>query len=73
MKDEKQLSELKSNLGPGIYYKEIPSKYPKIRSPFQNDVERMKDGKVGSGLEPEHYDIGSYSDWNKKIYNVLYL
>ena len=73
MKDEKQLSELKSNLGPGIYYKEIPSKSPKIRSPFQNDVERMKDGKVGSGLEPGHYDIGSYFDWNKKTYNVSYL
>ena len=73
MKDEKQLSELKSNLGPGIYYKEIPSKSPTISSPFQNGVERMKDGKVGSGLEPGHYDIGSYFDWNKKTYNVSYL
>ena len=73
MKDEKQLNELKSNLGPGIYYKEIPSKSPTIRSPFQNSVERMKDGKVGSGLEPGHYDIGSYFDWNKKTYNVSYL
>ena len=73
MKDEKQLSELKSNLGPGIYYKELPAKSPKIRSPFQNGVERMKDGKVGSGLEPGHYDIGSYFDWNKKTYNVSYL
>ena len=73
MKDEKQLSELKSNLGPGIYYKELPSKSPTIRSPFKNEVERMKDGKVGSGLEPGHYDIGNYFDWNKKTYNVSYL
>ena len=73
MKDEKQLSELKSNLGPGIYHKELPSKSPTIRSPFQNGVERMKDGKVGSGLEPGHYDIGNYFDWNKKTYNVSYL
>ena len=73
MKDEKQLSELKSNLGPGIYYKELPSKSPTIRSPFKNEVERMKDRKVGSGLEPGHYDIGNYFDWNKKTYNVSYL
>ena len=73
MKDEKQLSELKSNLGPGIYYKELPSKSPIIRSPFQNGVERMKDGKVGSGIEPGHYEIGNYFDWNKKTYNVSYL
>ena len=73
MKNEKQLNDLKSNLGPGIYHKELPSKSPTIRSPFQNGVERMKDGKVGSGLEPGHYDIGSYFDWNKKTYNVSYL
>ena len=73
MKDEKQLSELKNNLGPGIYYKELPIKVTPITSPFMNGVERMKDGKVGSGLEPGHYDIGSYFDWNKKTYNVSYL
>ena len=73
MKDEKQLSELKNNLGPGIYYKELPMKATPITSPFMDGVERMKDRKVGSGLEPGHYDIGSYFDWNKKTYNVSYL
>ena len=73
MKDEKQLNELKSNLGPGIYYKEINSKSPVIRSPFQSGVDRMKDVKKGSGLEPGHYNIGSYYDWNKMTYNVSYL
>ena len=73
MKDEKQLSELKSNLGPGIYYKELPPKAPKISSPFKNEEERMKIGKVGSGLNPWQYDIGSYFDWNKKTFNVTYL
>ena len=73
MKDEKQLDELKNNLGPGIYYKELPMKANPITSSFMNGVERMKDGKVGSGLEPGHYDIGSYFDWNKKTYNVSYL
>ena len=73
MKEGKKLTDMKSNLGPGIYHKEIPNKSPAIRSPFQNGVERMKDEKVGSGLEPGHYDIGSYFDWNKKTYNVSYL
>jgi hypothetical protein len=73
MKDEKQLNELKSNLGPGIYFRELPSKSPCIRSPFQNGVERLKDEKKGSGIEPGHYDIGNYFDWNKKTYNVSYL
>ena len=73
MKSEKTLNELKSNLGPGIYYKELPVKAPFIRSPFQNEEERMKDGNPGSGLEPGHYNVKSYFDWNKKTYNVSYL
>ena len=73
MKEEKQLSDMKTNLGPGIYYKEMPIKVTPITSPFMSGEERMKDGKVGSGLEPGHYDIGSYFDWNKKTYNVSYL
>ena len=73
MKNEKTLNELKTNLGPGIYYKELPVKAPFIRSPFQNEEIRMKDGEVGSGLEPGHYNVKSYFDWNKKTYNVSYL
>ena len=73
MKDEKQLSELKNNLGPGIYYKELPIKAPFIRSPFQNEEERMKETNIGSGIEPGHYNVKSYFDWNKKTYNVSYL
>ena len=33
----------------------------------------MKDGNPGSGLEPGHYNVKSYFDWNKKTYNVSYL
>ena len=73
MKNEKDINELKSNLGPGIYYKELPVKAPFIRSPFQSGFERMKDEDVGSGLEPGHYNVKSYFDWNKKTYNVSYL
>ena len=73
MKNEKTLNDLKTNLGPGIYYKELPIKAPFIRSPFQSEEERMKDENVGSGLEPGHYNVKSYFDWNKKTYNVSYL
>ena len=73
MKNEKNWNELKSNLGPGIYYKELPVKAPFIRSPFQSEEERMKDINVGSGLDPGHYNVKSYFDWNKKTYNVSFL
>ena len=73
MKNEKDINELKSNLGPGIYYKELPVKAPFIRSPFQSGFERMTDEDIGSGLEPGHYNVKSYFDWNKKTYNVSYL
>ena len=33
----------------------------------------MKKEEVGSGLEPGHYNVKSYFDWNKKTYNVSYL
>ena len=73
MKNEKDVNELKSNLGPGIYYKELPGKAPVIRSPFQSGFDRMKKEEVGSGLEPGHYNVKSYFDWNKRTYNVSYL
>ena len=73
MKNEKTLNDMKTNLGPGIYYKELPVKAPFIRSPFQSEEERMKDENPGSGLEPGHYNVKSYFDWNKKTYNVSYL
>ena len=73
IKNEKTLNEMKTNLGPGIYYRELPVKAPFIRSPFQSEEERMKDPNVGSGLEPGHYNVKSYFDWNKKTYNVSYL
>ena len=73
MRSEKHMNELKNNLGPGIYYKELPIKAPFIRSPFQNEEERMKDRNVGSGLEPGHYNVKNYFDWHKKTYNVSYL
>ena len=73
IKNEKIKNELKSNLGPGIYYKELPIKAPFIRSPFQNEEERMKETNIGSGIEPGHYNVKSYFDWNKKTYNVSYL
>ena len=73
IKDEKNMNEFKSNLGPGIYHRELPINAPFIRSPFQSEEERMKDRNVGSGLEPGHYNVKSYFDWNKKTYNVSYL
>ena len=73
MKNEKDVNEIKSNLGPGIYYKELPGKAPVIRSPFQSGFDRMKKEEVGSGLEPGHYNVKSYFDWNKRTYNVSYL
>jgi hypothetical protein len=73
IKNEKDFNELKSNLGPGIYYRELPVKAPFIRSPFQSEEERMKLNDTGSGLEPGHYNVKSYFDWNKKTYNVSYL
>jgi len=73
IKNEKDFNELKSNLGPGIHYRELPVKAPFIRSPFQSEEERMKLNDTGSGLEPGHYNVKSYFDWNKKTYNVSYL
>ena len=73
IKNEKNINEFKSNLGPGIYHRELPIKAPFIRSPFQSEEERLKDRNIGSGIEPGHYNVKSYFDWNKKTYNVSYL
>ena len=63
----------KNNLGPGLYYRELPPKGMPIASPFQSGAQRMKIGSIGSGLEPGHYDVQNYFEWNKKTFNVTYL
>ena len=64
---------MKTNLGPGIYYKDNPFKVEQIKPPFHDSVIRMKDKNLGFEIGPGHYESRSYFDWNKKTYNVTYL
>ena len=60
------------NLGPGYYHKEKIFKKSQPLVPFgaeSNRFSEQKDSAIGPGM----YNHGSYFDWNKKTYNVLYL
>jgi len=62
-----------NNLGPGYYHKEPKVMAHQNLPAFNNGEKRF--GLQAGGLEvgPGDYNQGSYFDWNKKSYNVLYL
>jgi hypothetical protein len=60
-----------SNIGPGLYYKEVPKGLPeKI---VKQSPKRPKFDDFAPDLGPGSYNVGNYFDWNKKSYNILYV
>ena len=62
----------RSNLGPGIYYKDKPVKIMQINPPFYDGVVKFKNNEKMFGIGPGYYEPRSYFDWNKKSYNVTF-
>ena len=71
VKNEENKKDFKSNLGPGIYYKDKPVNQMHISSPFHDSVVKIKNETKIFGIGPGYYEPRSYFDWNKKSYDIL--
>ena len=69
---EENKEDYRSNLGPGIYYKDKPVKIMQINPPFYDGVVKFKNNEKMFGIGPGYYEPRSYFDWNKKSYNVTF-
>ena len=72
VKNEENKKDYKSNLGPGIYYKDKPVKQMQISPPFHDSVVKLKNETKMFGIGPGYYESRSYFDWNKKSYNSTF-
>ena len=72
VKNEENKKDYKSNLGPGIYYKDKPVKKMQISPPFHDSVVKLKNETKMFGIGPGYYEPRSYFDWNKKSYNSTF-
>lgn len=71
-KEPKNKKNIKSNIGPGFYYKEKPIHQKQIYPPFhQSDIKFRT--QEGIEIGPGQYDPRSYFDWNKKTYNLSFI
>lgn len=63
---------VKSNVGPGLYYKEKSNDIKQNSKPFNSGDIRLKcEDRLDIG--PGQYDSRSFFDWNKKSFNVTYI
>jgi hypothetical protein len=68
----KDSRDLNTKVGPGLYHKDVVKGLPeKIIKPTHQSIS-FKD-KLSEDLGPGSYDLGSYFEWNKKSYNILYV
>ena len=64
--------EIRSNIGPGFYYKEKTVEVKQIYPPFHDSA--MKYQEIPQlQIGPGYYDPTSYFDWNKKSYNITFI
>ena len=64
---------IRSNLGPGYYYKEKVNKVTQINPPFHDSDLKYRDNYEQYEIGPGQYDSRSYFDWNKKTYNMTFI
>ena len=70
--NEENKKESKSNIGPGMYYKDKPIKQTQISPPFHDSDVKFKSNKKMFGIGPGYYESRSYFDWNKKSFNSTF-
>ena len=64
--------EIRSNIGPGFYYKEKTVEVKQIYPPFHDSAMKYQENQPLQ-IGPGYYDPTSYFDWNKKSYNITFI
>ena len=64
--------EIRSNIGPGFYYKEKNVEVKQIYPPFHDSAMKYQENQTLE-IGPGYYDPSSYFDWNKKSYNITFI
>ena len=64
--------EIRSNIGPGFYYKEKNVEVKQIYPPFHDSAMKYQENQKLE-IGPGYYDPSSYFDWNKKSYNITFI
>ena len=64
---------IRSNLGPGYYYKEKTHQVTQIYPPFLDSDLKYRNNYEQYEIGPGQYDSRSYFDWNKKTYNMTFI
>ena len=64
---------IRSNIGPGYYYKEKTHQVTQIYPPFLDSDLKYRNNYEQYEIGPGQYDSRSYFDWNKKTYNMTFI
>jgi hypothetical protein len=63
---------VRSNIGPGFYYKEKTVEVKQIYPPFHDSASKNQENQQLQ-IGPGYYDPTSYFDWNKKSFNITFI